>query len=89
MVTDTHRGIYFGWLVWESEDQSRVKLEKARHCFYFPVAEAGHRGVYGLATVGPGEGAKIGPAVTMVVRDVAKIVDCTEAAVAAWDMASW
>ena len=86
---DIHRGIYFGYLV-KTENQGRtVTLDKARHCFTFPVTEAGHKGVYGLATVGPGEGAKIGPPVTMTVHDVSKWVDCTPKAVKRWLAAKW
>jgi hypothetical protein len=89
LVLDTHRGIYFGYLVAITNDGRTVKLEKGRHCFYYPTAEAGHRGVYGLATVGPAEGAKIGPEVTMTINDVAKIVDCTPKAVQRWKKISW
>lgn len=88
MILDTHRGIYYGYLVWESEDQSRVKLERARHCFYF-AASGNDKGVYSLATVGPCNGSKIGPRVTMTIRDVSKIVDVTEEAAASWNSAKW
>ena len=89
LILDTHRGIYFGYLVSVTHEGRTVKLEKARHCFYFPVAEAGHKGVYGLATVGPADGAKVGPEVTMTVHDVAKIVDCTPKAVKRWTKVLW
>jgi len=89
MILDTHRGIYFGYLVKTSNAGRTVTLEGARHCFYFPVAKAGHKGVYGLATVGPRKDAKIGPRVNMDVHDVAKIIDCTDKAIKAWEGASW
>jgi hypothetical protein len=89
LILDTHRGIYFGDLVAKYDNDARVKLKNARHCFYFPVAELGHKGVYGLATVGPAKGAKVGPRVDMIIRDVAKIVTCTPSAVARWESATW
>lgn len=89
LVLDTHRGIYFGYLVSTTNAGRTVTLEGARHCFYFPAAETGNKGVYGLATVGPAKGAKIGPRVTMTVHDVSKVVDCTPDAVTAWEKAEW
>ena len=89
VVFDIHRGIYFGYLVKVENEGRTVTLEGARHCYYYPVAEAGHKGVYGLATVGPGDGAKIGPQVNMTVHDVSKWVDCTTKAVKRWKAAKW
>ena len=89
VVFDIHRGIYFGYLVKHDLDRKTVRLKGGRHCFYFPIAEAGHKGVYGLATVGPGEGSKVGPSVTMTVHDVSKVVDCEPRAVKMWEKARW
>lgn len=89
VVFDTHRGIYFGYLVKTENAGRTVTLKNARHCFYFPIAEAGHRGVYGLATVGPGEGSRVGPKVTMTVHDVSKVVNCEPQAVKLWEKAQW
>ena len=89
LVLDFHRGIYFGRLVRTLNKGRSVVLEQMRHCFYYPVAEAGNKGVYGLATVGPAEGAKVGPPVTATIHDVAKIVDCSPEAVARWEAIKW
>lgn len=89
VVFDTHRGIYFGHLVSTTNAGRTVKLEMARHCFYFPTPDAGNRGVYSLATVGPCEGAKIGPEVTMTVHDVSNVVECTDKATKRWKQIVW
>ena len=88
VVLDKHRGIYFGYLVSTLENGNAVKLKGARHCFYYTRVKS-HEGTYGLASYGPGEGSKVGPVVTMLVRDVAKIVDCTPIAEENWNRAIW
>lgn len=87
LILDKHRGIYFGYLKSTKEGGNAVVLEGARHCFYYTAT--GAKGVYSLAVTGPGPGSKIGPRVCMTVRDVSKVVDCAEAAVTAWENASW
>jgi len=90
LVTDSHRGIYFGWLVAASEDLSSVQLEGMRHCYSYAVpAQDGERGCYSLATVGPAPGSRVGPPVTAIVRDVVTITDVSPEAVEAWRVATW
>lgn len=89
MVFDIHRGVYFGYLVEHDIDRKMVRLEGAKHCFYYPAAKTGPKGVYGLAIVGPGEKAKVGPAVNMIVHDISKVVECTTEAHEAWKVATW
>jgi len=90
LVLDKHRGIYFGYLVERMENGNAAKLVRARHCFYFSVnPDVNHLGVYGLATLGPAKGSKIGPRVDLEIRDISKIVDCEEAAIKAWEKAEW
>jgi hypothetical protein len=88
LVTDTHRGIYFGYLLEELEGGNAVRLERMRHCFTYNCF-SGHCGVYGLATGGPGPGSRIGPPVMAKIRDVSKVVDCTVEAVERWESAKW
>ena len=88
VILDTHRGIYFGYLVSVRENGNAVKLENARHCYYFRHA-ANDYGVYSLASSGPASGSKIGPRVNMIVRDVSKIIDCSPVATKKWESASW
>jgi hypothetical protein len=90
VVTDTHRGIVWGYLADTLEDGNAVRLEGARHCFYYAANnDAEHRGIFGLATQGPKSGSKIGPRVNMVVRDVAKVIECTKEATKAWESSKW
>ena len=88
VILDKHRGIYFGYLVSTHENGNAVKLKNARHCFYYGVHE-GHKGTYGLASGGPVSDSKIGPRVNMLVRDVAKVIDCAPSAVKRWESAQW
>jgi len=89
-VLDSHRGIYFGYLAGDgvSEGGNAVLLTGARHCWYYSMT-SGHEGAYGLATSGQGPGSKIGPRVTMTVRDVSKIVEVAPEAVERWEAATW
>ena len=94
LVLDSHRGIYFGYAtakaVRTAMEAGHIKLSDARHCFYYSVANHDeNKGVYGLATVGPNKGSKIGPPCAMRVRDISKIVDCSHDAAKAWRGASW
>jgi hypothetical protein len=89
VIYDQLRGIYFGYLVYHNEKLETAKLVGARHCYGFPVPSAGNKGVYSLATIGPGDGAKIGPRVTMTIHKVSKVVEATPQAVEAWEGASW
>jgi hypothetical protein len=88
LILDRHRGIYFGYLVEELEGGNAVRLENARHCYYYSTVK-NHKGTYGLATHGPGKESKIGPRVNMKVRDVAKIIDVSTKAMEQWEKATW
>lgn len=87
LVTNTHRGIYFGELI--ELKKNRAVLKNARHCFYYSAGSEA-RGTFSLATHGPQKGSKIGPALSrMTILDVATVSDCTEEAVALWLDSSW
>jgi hypothetical protein len=88
LVTDSHRGIYFGYFVRRLENGNAIKLKNARHCFSYQCIE-GHEGVYGLASGGPGDGSKVGPRVTMIIRDISKLVELTPEAIDRWEKATW
>lgn len=84
LVTTEYGGVFFGYLL--SQQDSTVVLARARNC----ISWAGVSGFLGLATDGPNERCRIGPAApTVELHRVASISDCTEAAVAAWGAASW
>ncbi len=88
VVTDTHRGICFGYLRETKHDGKTVVLEGMRHCFYYAV-HTGHQGINGLATGGPAKGSQIGPRCTATINDVAKVIECTPEAIARWEAAGW
>ena len=87
LVTDTHRGVYFGYLKKIENAGKTVHLEGMRNAFYYRVK--GEKGVYALAVSGPAPGSKVGPRVNAQVNDVSKIVDCTSAATEQWEAAAW
>lgn len=89
LVTNTHRGIYFGQLIRNGNQGKTVVLENARHCFYFS-AVSGHEGTFGLATHGPGDGSKTGPVVSlMIINDVSTKTLCSDEAIKRWKEATW
>jgi hypothetical protein len=84
LVTTAHRGVFFGYA--KETDGSTIKLRAARNCIYWPAA---NKGFLGLASVGPVNGAKIGPAADIELRDITCVAECTDAAVTAWEAAPW
>jgi hypothetical protein len=92
LLLDKHRGVYFAanvTAIRETPAGVAVDAEGLRHVFYYSAQEAGHRGVYGLATKGPADGAKVGPPVTGTRYDVVGIADATDEAVARFGKATW
>lgn len=84
IVTTSYRGIFFGYATNTSGDT--IKLRAARNCIYWP---AGQRGFVGLASTGPIQGARVGPAADMELRGVTAVLECTPEAVAAWERGLW
>jgi hypothetical protein len=84
VVTTAHRGVFFGYAA--DTSGSTIKLVRARNCIYWPRE---NRGFMGLASEGPKSGARIGPAADIELRDVTSVVECTDAAVNAWEAAPW
>ena len=89
LVTDIHRGVYFGYLVEELEGGKAVVLENARHAWYWRVDASNHPGIYGLTSGGPAKGSKIGARFNGKIRDVSKIIDVKPEAVARWESQGW
>jgi hypothetical protein len=89
IVTDYHRGVVYGRLSEWDRGRRVAVLEEARHVYYWALQE-GAEGLFGLATVGPAEGSRIGPAVGRVeITEVAKVIDCEPAAIDRWASARW
>lgn len=84
VVTTQHRGVFFGYAT--DTDGEIIKLRAARNCLYWP---AENKGFMGLAAMGPVKGARIGPAVDISLRDITSVIECTPAAVTAWEAAPW
>lgn len=64
----------------------KINLRNARQAIYF--SESTH-GLLGLAVTGPGKGSKIGPAANIEVRRIVNVIECSLAAVEAWEKADW
>ena len=84
LVTTKHRGVFFGYAA--STDGETIKLRAARCCLYWPTA---NKGFLGLASMGPLDGARVGPAADIDLRDITCVAECTADAVKVWEAAPW
>lgn len=84
LVTTQYRGVFFGYA--SDTDGATIKLRAARNCLYWPKAT---KGFMGLASTGPAKGARVGPAADIELRDITAVVECTDAAMQAWEAAPW
>ena len=84
LVTTAHRGVFFGYA--NKTDGDTIALRKARNCLYWPTE---NKGFLGLANMGPVNGARVGPAADIVLREITCVAECTPEAVAAWEAAPW
>ena len=87
------RDIWYGVL--ESSEPSgpgllKVTLTSARHCYYYAAPTGATKGVGSLGVVGPVAGSRIGPPVKRVTMVACcGLLECDEAAVKAWEAATW
>lgn len=87
VVTTAHRGVLFGYGEYILRPDKTIELEQVRMCLYWP---AENRGVVGLASEGPLQGARVGPATpSMLISDVTAIMRCTASAAKRWEKAPW
>lgn len=64
MVTTAHKGVFFGYVPsGQAREVKAITLARARMCVYWTEDM---RGIMGLASLGPGSGCKIGPAVPSI-----------------------
>ena len=84
LVTTEFRGVFFGYA--EDTSGDTLKLNRARCAVYWPATT---KGFLGLASDGPGGGARIGPAADIELRKVTSVVECSDSAVKAWESAPW
>jgi len=82
LVTTEHRGVFFGYINPEDEEnKAKLRVRKCRCAIYW----SGERGFLGLASHGPEDGSHIGseaPVVTL--HDITNVARCTDEAVAVW-----
>lgn len=84
VVTTAHRGVFFGYA--DDTDGETITLRGGRLCVYW---SADVRGFMGLAATGPTKGCRIGPPATITVRAITAVLECSPAAVEAWERAPW
>lgn len=84
VVTTEHRGVFFGYTT--DPKAEIIELRAARNCVYWPPE---NKGFVGLASDGPKQGSKIGPAADIQLRKITSVVKCSPAAVEAWERAPW
>lgn len=85
VVTTAHRGVFFGYA--EPTTEKIIKLEHARMCVYWSNDV---KGVVGLASVGPSEECRIGPAAPAItLQDITSIMEVTPEAEAKWNQQPW
>lgn len=84
LVTTAHRGVFFGYAT--DVDGDVIALKRARLCVYW---SPDCKGFMGLAAGGPTASCRIGPPADIMLRNVTAVVECTPAAVAAWEAAPW
>lgn len=84
LVTTEHRGVFFGYAK-ETSGQT-IQLRAARLCVYWT---SDLRGFMGLASHGPSNSCKIGPAADIELRSVTSIVEVSPEAVEKWEAAPW
>jgi uncharacterized protein DUF6948 len=84
VVTTEHRGVFFGYA--EDTDGPIIKLRAARNCLYWPRE---NHGFVGLASDGPKQGARVGPAADIELRGITAVLSCTPAAIEAWEKGLW
>jgi len=85
VVTTEHKGVFFGY--GEPTTDKIIRLEKARMCVYW---SSDVRGVLGLATSGPSNSCRVGPAVPAItLQNVTSITEASDKAIEAWEKGPW
>ena len=84
LVTTAHRGVFFGFAA--RTDGETIVLKRARLCVYWSQDV---KGFMGLASSGPTQGCRIGPAADIELRAITAVAEVTPSAVAAWERAPW
>lgn len=87
VVTTKNRGVFFGYLVDDSESPETLILSKARMCIYWSTSV---KGVLGLAATGPDKDCKITHSIPkLTLYEVSAILDCSPEAAEQWEKSLW
>jgi len=84
IVTTAHRGVFFGYAT--ATGGETIKLRAGRNVIFW---SADTKGFMGLASSGPGNGSRVGPAADIELRNVTAVVECSSAAAAKWESSPW
>jgi len=86
LVTTAHRGVFFGYAPAGYRDAKTIKLRNARNCLYW---SSDVKGFMGLASDGPTDNCRIGPATDIILQDVTSVSEVSASAVKKWEAAPW
>lgn len=84
LVTTAHRGVFFGYAT--ATEGPTIALRRARNCIYWPES---CKGFLGLASMGPLNGARVGPPADITLRDITCVVEVSAEAVSRWEAMPW
>ena len=84
LVTTEYRGVFAGFATDTAGDV--IKLRAARNCIYWSAAV---KGFLGLASSGPDQSCRIGPAADIELRKLTAVAEVTPEAQAKWEAAPW
>lgn len=83
-MTTVHRGVFFGYA--KNTSGETIKLRACRNIIYWP---ASNKGFLGLASDGPADGSRVGPAADIELRNITSVVEVSSAAVKVWEQGKW
>lgn len=84
LVTTSWQGVFFGYAT-ETEGET-IFLKRSRLCVYW---SPDLRGFMGLASHGPSDHCKVGPAADITLRGITAVVEVVPEAVERWEKAPW
>ena len=84
IVCNAARSVYFGY----TEDTSKdvIKLFNARSIWNWVAPK---KGIFGLASDGPGKGSRVGAVADCEVHQVTNVIEVTEKAAKVWEGTGW
>ena len=83
LITTDKRGVFFGYA--SDTSGETIKLRAARNCIQW----RGLKGFLALASEGPTDACRIGPAADIEVRGITSVAEVTADAVKRWEAAPW